>query len=194
MTSRLQNWTVTFDSHSWQNCGQEGKNHETSRCNAPQEPFWKNLPPLLFKLTMCSNWKIRCTLTICLKNHPPHPPPLILTDSSAGSDACTVCVLPVAGRTKLNDASERPSESISWRSKNTPQPHRPAMEHLLPPLMPGQHPSRFLQLRGAMPQQLSDDRNVDESYVYSGPAWVEHVRYRIYLYEVLDTFDNWWHD
>ena len=137
-----------------------------------------------FSNSQCvSNWKIGCTLTICLKNHPPHP--LNLTDSYAGSDACTVCVLPVAGRTKLNDASERPSESISWRSKNTPQPHRPAMEHLLPPLMPGQHPSRFLQLRGAMPQQLSYDRTVDESYVYSGSAWVEHVRYRIYVWGAL---------
>ena len=53
----------------------ERKNHETSRCNALQEPFWKNLPPLLFNLTMCSNWKIGCTLSICLKDHPPHPPP-----------------------------------------------------------------------------------------------------------------------
>ncbi len=136
---RVTSWELWFSSSSWgvsfcdiQATEQQLSNQTTipfygktadrmegekSRCNVLQEPFSKRIYDCCYQTHNVFTWKIGCTPRKMSKTSSLHciPHPLNLTDS-AGSHACTEWVFPVAGRTKLNDASERPS--VSWRSQS----------------------------------------------------------------------------
>lgn len=165
----------------------ERKNHETSRCNALQEPFWKNLPPLLFNLTMCSNWKIGCTLSICLKDHPPHPPPF-----KSHRLICRFrCLHCMCAPSRRQDEAEWCLRAPIWICILTLQKHTTAT-----PACNGAS-AASIDARPA-PKSLPSAKRCHASTaelwshcrwkLHSDSAWVEHVHYRIYVWGALQIW------